>query len=188
MGKSAVLAMFKELGAFTVDADRVVAGLLEEREVLERLRGVLGGGAFDSEGRLMKKKVSEMIFSDPGLRRRVEDVLHPLVFERVDEAVRASGAEVAVVEAPVVFERGHDRRFHRTVTVYTDEETAIRRLGESGVEREEAGRRLACQMPVMEKASRSDFAIDNSGTPGETRARVREVYEALRAEAARLKG
>ncbi|GAB4390760.1 MAG: dephospho-CoA kinase [Thermodesulfovibrionales bacterium] len=185
MGKSAVLEMFARLGAFTVDADRVVAGLLAEKAVLERLRLVLGDGAFDREGRIIKERVSEMIFSDPALRRRVEDVLHPLVFERVDEAVRVSGAQVAVVEAPVIFERGHEGRFHRTITVYTDEETAMRRLARSGVSREEARRRLACQMPAGQKAARSDFAIDNSGTPEETMARVREIYGALRAEAAR---
>lgn len=185
MGKTTVLGMFEELGAFTVDADEIVHDLLEEGAVLERLRPVLGEDAFDSEGRLIKEKVSNKVFADEGLRRAMEDVLHPLVFERVDRLAAGAKAEVVVVEATLIFERGHEGRFDKTITVYTDEETALARLDATGIPREEGVRRLASQMPIAEKTRRSDFAIDNSGTPEETRAKVRRVYRALEQEAAK---
>ena len=183
MGKTTVLGMFRELGAFTVDADEIVRGLLEEEAVLERLRPLLGDDAFDAGGRLLKGKASEKVFGDEGVRRAVEDVLHPLVFERVEALLEGAEADIAVVEAPVIFERGHEGRFDRTITVYTDEETALARLDAMGVPREESLRRLGSQMPIEEKTKRADFAIDNSGTAEETMAKVRRVYRALLEEA-----
>jgi dephospho-CoA kinase len=184
MGKTTVLGMFGELGAFTVNADEIVRDLLAEEAVLKRLRPLLGDDAFDTEGRLAKAKASEKVFGDASVRRAVEDVLHPLVFERVEGLLEGAEAEIAVVEAPVIFERGHEGRFDRTITVYTDEETALARLDAMGVPREESLRRLGSQMPIEEKTKRADFAIDNSGTAEETRAKVRRVYRALQEEAA----
>lgn len=179
MGKTFVLEAFRELGAFTLNADAVVSGLLEDEAVLERLREVLGDRAFEEGGRLDRKRVSEMIFGDEALRRSVEDVLHPLVFERIEEAMRGVKADVAVIEVPVVFERGYEGRFAKTIAVYTDEATALGRLEEAGIGREEALLRLRSQMPIEEKVKRADFAIDNGGTREQTKKQVRDIYGKL---------
>jgi dephospho-CoA kinase len=183
MGKSSVLSMFGELGALTVDSDEVVRSLLGERGVLDRLRQVLGEAAFDSHGRIVRQKVSDMIFTDPARRRAVEDILHPLVFERVDAILNGARPELAVVEAPLIFERGYEGRFDKTVVVYTSEETALKRLLKAGATRQDALRRLSCQMPAVEKVKRADFAVDNGGTREETRDQVREIFEKLKKEA-----
>lgn len=183
MGKSSVLAMFRELGAFTVDSDEVVRSLLGEGQVLERLRQVLGDAAFDSRGQIVRQKVSDMIFSDPARRRAVEDILHPLVFERVEDILNEERPEMAVVEAPLIFERGYEGRFHKTVVVYTSEQTALKRLLKAGVTRQDALRRLSCQMPAAEKVKRADFAVDNGGAWEETRDQVREIFEKLKRQA-----
>jgi dephospho-CoA kinase len=179
MGKTFVLEAFGELGAFTMNADTLVSDLLEDRAVLKKLREVLGDRAFEKGGRLNKKRVSDMIFGDEALRRSVEDVLHPLVFGKIEEALRGVKADVAIIELPVVFERGYEGRFARTIAVYTDEATALRRLEEAGIERAEALRRLRCQMPIGEKVKRADFAIDNGGTIEQTKTQVRGIYQKL---------
>jgi dephospho-CoA kinase len=179
MGKTFVLEAFRELGAFTLNADAVVSGLLEDKAVLEKLRGVLGERAFAEGGRLDRKRVSDMIFGDDALRRSVEDILHPLVFKRIEEALRGVKAALAVIEVPVVFERGYEGRFARTIAVYTDEATALRRLKEAGIGREEALLRLRSQMPIEEKVKRADFAIDNGGTMEQTKKQVRDIYGKL---------
>jgi dephospho-CoA kinase len=183
MGKSLVLDTFRELGAFTVDADDIVHDLLEEKPVLEKLRPVLGDDVFDPEGGLDREKVAEKIFRDEGLRRSMEDVLHPIVFDRVEGMIREASPEVAVVEATLIFERGHEGRFDRVVTVYTDPDIAIARLEEVGISREEAAKRLMSQMPIEEKVERANYSIDNSGTPEETRTKTRLIYKVLLSEA-----
>ncbi len=183
MGKTFVLDILKALGAHTINADEIVGELLEEEPVLQRLRATLGDEVFDSGGKLLKDRVAEKIFNDEGLRIAVEDILHPLVFERIGRKLEGAKADIAVVEAPVIFERGYEGRFAKTITVYTDEETALRRLEASGIGRDDAIRRLRSQMPVEEKARRSDYAIDNSGPPEAARAKVEEIYRDLVKEA-----
>ncbi len=179
MGKTLVLRAFRELGAYTIDADSVVRELLEQRPVVEKLKALMGPEVVDSGGRLLRDRMADAIFEDEAMRIAVEDVLHPLVFEKIEERLKGVDADVVVVEAVVIFERGHEGRFDKVITVYTDELTALQRLEAAGVEKEEAIRRLASQMPVQEKLQRSDFSIDNSGTPEATRKRVEKVYKAL---------
>lgn len=179
-GKSAVLDVFGKLGALTIDADKIVDGLLDEKPVLEKLRTLFGDEVFGSGGGLLREKAAEIIFADSALRRKLEDVLHPLVFERIEEALKNEDAAIAVIEAALIFERGYEGRFDRIITVYTDDETVLGRLEKAGIKRDDALMRLSSQMAAGEKAKRADYAIDNGGTPEETERQVREIYEKLK--------
>ena len=185
MGKSAVLQMFRELGAVTIDADWVVGQLLKEKKVLSQIEKLLGACVLDKKGKLDKKKVSEKIFNSKPLRLKLEDLLHPLVFERIDEFIKGyrDGKKIIIVEAPLIFERGYEGRFDKTITVFTNETTAINRLFMVGITPRMASERLKCQLPIKEKIKRADFSIDNSGFPEKTRAKVEAVYKQLLQEA-----
>lgn len=178
-GKSLVLNAFKELGARTIDADSVVGELLKDKAVQEQLKHVLGNDAFDEHGKLIKHKVSEMIFRDESLRLSVEDILHPQVMKKIQEVIDRAGEDMLVVEAALIFERNYQDMYFKTIAVYADEETALRRLEKKGVRRDEALKRILCQMPSEEKVKLSDFSIDNNGSVENTRRQVREIYERL---------
>lgn len=192
MGKSAALNLFRELGAFTINADEIVAGLLTEQPVLDTVRGIFGDGVFDEDGRLLKDRAASIVFSDGEKKKALEALIHPLVFQRVDELIEetrrkiqdVAGADadagVVVIEAPLLFEGGHEKRFDKTVTVYSEETLAIDRLEREGVARKDAALRIRSQMPIQEKIRRSDFIIENNGTPEELKRRIRQVYEALK--------
>lgn len=179
MGKSAVLETFKKLGAYTIDADDLVAELFEDPAVLKRMRQVLGDEVFGPDGALLRDAVAEKIFRDESLRLTIEDILHPMVFERLDTILQGVEAEVAVVEVTLIFERSYEDRFDKTITVFTDEQTAIERLEAEGVARDDSMKRLLCQMPAEDKAARSNFSIDNNGTPEETRAQATGIFNTL---------
>ena len=181
MGKSTVLHIFAKLGAVTRDSDEIVRTVLEEEDVLKRIRRLLGGGVFYKNGRLNKKKVARVIFESDALRQSLEDILHPLVFEKVHSlADGLKGTEkIVVVEVPLLFEREYENRFDRTITVYTEEKVALYRLGKKGIKRQEAMARLKSQLPIKEKMQRADFVIDNNGTFEETTEQVRRIYEEL---------
>lgn len=178
MGKSAVLSMFESLGATVIDSDRVVDRLLKRPDVLAQVRKALGDSVFDGEGRLDKKKTADVVFDDSGKRLLLEGILHPLVFEEVERIAGGSRGPV-IVEAALIFEGGYEGRFDKTITVYTDEETAIKRLQSAGVAREDAIKRLSSQMRIEEKIGRSDYSIDNGGNPEETLKQVRRIYGEL---------
>ncbi|KAF0145362.1 MAG: dephospho-CoA kinase [Nitrospirae bacterium] len=188
MGKSAVLSMFRELGAVTIDADWVVQQLLKEKPVLKKIKTLFGAGVFDKKGDLDKSKIAQRIFRNKSLRLKLEDLLHPLVFERIDDFFRKTrnGRKVFIVEAPLIFERGYEGRFDKMITVSTGETTAINRLSMHGIQPKEVIERLKCQLPIKEKIRRSDYQIDNSGLPEKTKKQVEAVYKKL-IEDARIK-
>lgn len=182
MGKSQALGAFTREGAFTVNSDLVVAELLARPDVMENVKFILGSGVSDESGELDKRAVADIIFNDDDLRGAYEGIIHPLVFDRVNELIAASGVEIAVVEVPMLFENGYESRFDRTITVYADENVALDRLDVAGMDREDAVRRLMCQMPISDKISRSDYTIDNNGAPEEMVPRVHQIYRALVAQ------
>src|SRR4030042_2087929 len=170
MGKSTILTMFKKLGAIIIDTDRIVDSLLKETEVLKNIRGLLGDTVFGKNGSLNKKKVADLIFTNKALRHSLENILHPLVFERIDLILDKTNSKdrIIIIEAPLLYESGYKDRFNRTVTVHTKEETALSRLENDGIKKEDAILRLKSQLPIEEKVKQSDFVIDNNGTFEET--------------------
>lgn len=188
MGKSTVLEMFRKLGAITVGVDGIVNKLLNDASVLERMRKVLGGSVFSADGSLDRAKVASIIFKDKGRKDDVEEILHPLVFERIEDLLdeldsSETEEKIVIIEIPLLFEKGYASRFQRTITVYTDEETALQRLGERGINRDDAKIRMDVQMPIQEKIRQADFTIDNNGTQEETEKQVRALYNRLIDEA-----
>ena len=185
MGKSFVLSLFQRLGAVVLDADEIVRSLLSERKIVEEIRALFGETVLSENGKVNKDSLAELVFRNDTLRHSLEEILHPQVFERIDSFLAAHGKKgmVVIVEVPLLFEREYENRFDRTVTVFTDDETALQRLEAKGIEREKASLRLKTQLPVEEKKRRADFLIDNRGTPQETEAQVKTLYKTLQEEA-----
>jgi dephospho-CoA kinase len=185
MGKTSVLKMFGNLGARTLDADRIVEELLSEKAVISKLSIVLGRRVESGRDAVDRVEVARIIFRDSRLRHKVEDILHPMVFERMEELLgrQWKGDPVCIVEVPVLFERGYEKKFHRTIAVYTEQEIALARLGEKGVRAEHALLRYNAQIPVDEKIKMADFTIDNNGSLEVTREQVVRIYQRLVQEA-----
>jgi dephospho-CoA kinase len=185
MGKSTVLSMFKKLNVITLDADGIVESLLIGKDVLKKIRGLFGEKVFYKNGSLNKKKLADLVFKDDVLRHALEDILHPLVFERIKIFLDKINDKdkVIIIAVPLLYERGYEDRFDRTITVYSKEETALNRLEKDGITRKEALLRLKAQLPINEKIKRSDFVTDNNGTIEETMAQVKIICKKLLKEA-----
>jgi len=185
MGKSTVLSMFAKLGVDTVDADRIVDSLLKKKEILKKIKQLLGAKVFNKNGSLNKKKVADIVFKNNSLRHSLEDILHPLVFKKIKEFSNKIDTKdkILIVAAPLIFERGYEERFDRTIVVYTREDATLNRLKKNGIPREEVLLRLKAQLPIEEKMRKADFIIDNNGTAEETMAEVEMIYKKLITEA-----
>jgi dephospho-CoA kinase len=181
MGKSSVLSAFRDLGAVTLDSDRVVELLLKEAWVVEKVRGLLGGDVMRPDGTLDKKAVAGKVFRDRELKKKLEGFIHPLVFEKVNDFIGRikDRNRIVIVEVPLLFEGNYQKYFSKVITVCTTEGTAVERLERSGVAREEALARLRNQLPIEDKKAAADYVIDNSGSKEETRRQVEEVYGLL---------
>lgn len=181
-GKTLVLNIFERLGAYTISSDEIVRELLKDPGVLKEVEKIAGSQVFEEVGGrpiLDKKKLAEIIFSDPEKRKKLENMLHPLVMKRIRKDLKGLKRKIAVIEVPLLFEGGYQADFDKTITVYLNQETALKRLKEKGISREDALLRLRSQMPISEKARRADFVIKNEGTPEETERQVEKIYREL---------
>jgi dephospho-CoA kinase len=181
MGKSTVLSMFKDLGVATVDTDKLVESLFIEKKVLVKIKKLLSDRVFYKNGNLDKKKVAEIVFKDASLRYSLEDILHPLVFERIKDFTNQMNVSdrLLIIAVPLVYERGYENRFDRTIVVYTKEEVALNRLKKNGIPKKDALLRLKAQLPIENKMKKADFLIDNNSTLKETVAQVKKIYKKL---------
>lgn len=182
MGKSTVAEFFKKLGAQVINADKVVGSLLDEPNVVEEIERLFGKEVLIN-GKVNKKCIANIVFENPLMRIYLENIIHPKVFEKIDEIIKnlpkRGDPTIVVVEAPIIFERGYQNKFDVIITVFTSEEIAIERLGKKGVSKEEAIRRLKNQFPIEMKKSKSDYIIDNSGSLEETALQVEAIFQKL---------
>lgn len=190
MGKSSVAALFAECGAYTLDSDAIVAELQQKKTVIERIKRLLGSEVLHADRSLNKRMVADIIFHDQTARKKIEALLHPLVFQAVEASIKKLKADnrVIIVEVPLLFEGGFQKQFDRTITVYTNQKTSLARLRKAGVSRRDALARLHSQMAIRDKKRRADYVIDNNGTRQQTRAQVRKIYRDLIAYKAQLTG
>ncbi len=183
-GKSTVLKLFEELGATVLSADSIVHDLLKRADVRDSIVEMFGPDIL-VKGEIDRKKLSEKVFPDEAKRRKLEKLLHPLVFETIEQKYKKSANPtsnteiIMVVEIPLLFETGFDKGVDAVVVVRTDADVVRERLRRKGFSDEEIRIRTAAQFPVDEKVSRADYVIDNSGSPEDTERQVRAVWEDL---------
>ncbi len=184
-GKSTVAAMFRELGAQIIDADRVGHELLlpsspAHREVV----AAFGKEILNPAGEIERRRLGSLVFADPAKLQQLNRILHPRIIERVDRLAAEYGVQdphtVILVDAALIYETGIGGRFVKMIVAWCRPEQQIERLmAKTGVSREEAEQRIASQMPVEEKRRRADLVIDCSGSLEETRRQVERLYPTL---------
>lgn len=130
-------------------------------------------------GRLSRSKVARVVFRMAGKRRELERLVHPYVFRRISEKLKGMRRGVAVVEVPLLFESGYDRRCTRTIVVKADASQVAARLRRKGFTRGEVEARWYAQMPLARKAAKADEVINNSDGLGRTRAQVGRIWKKL---------
>lgn len=177
MGKSTVARLFREKGASVLDSDRIAHEVfLESSPLYPKIRSLFRGIPEAPD----RKKIAAVVFRDSKKRRALESVIHPYVFERIEEETAKSRGPVMIVEVPLLFESGFDRRCDRKIVVECDRERVFERLGRKGVRPAEIQRRWKAQGPVPEKIGRADYLIDNSKSLAATRRQVSRIWKELK--------
>jgi dephospho-CoA kinase len=184
-GKSYVLDRFRQLGAACLDADELAhgataAGTEASRKIAERF----GGEMLDSTGAVDRRKLGPVVFADAAARRDLEAIVHPAVYRAIAAGLRAfelTGARLAIVDIPLLYESAGELRFDRVVATLCSPETQLARLMARGLSETAARQRLDAQIPAEEKASRADVVVRTDGTFADTDAQVEAIWRQLTA-------
>ncbi len=163
MGKSTTAKLFTEAGVPVYDADAAVHKIYEG-EAAPAIESAFPGTTVD--GRVDRAKLSAKVVHDPAAIKQLEQIVHPMLGASrkkfLDEAER-SGAPVVVMDIPLLFETGGEKRVDAVVVVSTDPVSQRERILARGTMTNEAlDAILARQLPDAEKRKRADFVVDTS--------------------------
>lgn len=184
-GKSTVAELLVRRGAILIDADRLAREVVEPGSpTLEEVVRQFGQAVLKEDGSLDRKRLGEIVFTNPGLRKRLEGILHPpirqIIKERMADAEQSHPGRLVVVDIPLLYESGMEHLVSEIMVVYIPKELQLERLiNRDLLTREQAEQRLNAQMPIEDKKLLADIVIDNSGGIEQTE---RQVDEFLRSK------
>lgn len=184
-GKSTVDRMLVELGAHLVDTDQLARRVVEPGSpALAEIAQAFGPEMIAADGNLDRTRMRALAFGDERARDRLNAIVHPRINQMVAaELARLAGDDpqgVAIVDVPLLFETGGEKRFDCTVLVYVPEPVQLRRLmARDHCGAQAAQEALKAQMPLENKKKKADFLVDNSGGLDETLKQVQRLWQDL---------
>lgn len=181
-GKSTVAAMLGELGAIVIDADVLAREVVEPGTPgLAAVVEEFGAELLTPEGGLDRAAMGTLVFADEQARKRLEAIVHPLVFERIVEIEAAAGPDDVVVhDIPLLAESGRADTFDAVVVVDTSPEAQVERMvRDRAWTREDAQSRIAAQATREDRLAIATHVVDNTGHLSDLHARVEEIWAEL---------
>jgi dephospho-CoA kinase len=183
MGKSTTANLFAEAGVPVYDADAAVHRLYEG-EAVAAIEAAFPGTTVN--GKVDRNRLSARVVHDAAAMKKLEEIVHPMLGasrQKFLQDAEHSGAPVAVVDVPLLFETGGEKHVDTVVVVTTSAELQRERiLTRPNMTEEKLAAILARQMPDAEKRKRAHFVVDTSHGLDPVRARIRDIL----AEAAKM--
>ncbi|MFC1459015.1 dephospho-CoA kinase [Microvirga arabica] len=178
MGKSATADLFRQLGVPVHDADATVHRLYRGRAaplIEKAFPGTVADGTVD------RAKLGAAVLNSPERLKELEAIVHPLVREEEEDFLaRVSALPIAVLDIPLLFETGGDRRCDATLVVTAPASVQRERvLARPGMTAEKFSAILAKQMPDADKRARAHFLVDTSRGFASAEAQVRSIVVCL---------
>jgi len=184
-GKSTVSKILAQAGTHVIDADKIAHEVVMPKQLAwEKIVTHFGISVILENGQLDRAALGTKAFSNPAERKWLEELIHPLVREAIDKEIQVCHTEengIVVLDIPLLYETGWDTLADETWVVSVDKTTQLNRL----VQRDrlslvQAQKRIASQMPLIEKVKRADYVIDNTFDLAKTREQVLKRWNQIR--------
>ncbi len=179
-GKSTVAQFFAELGALVIDADQLARMAIERgsdgfADVMLRF-----GDEIIVNGDINRKKLAEIVFSDPQARKDLEAIIHPRVQALFAEAVADLDIDdILIYEIPLLVETGAAAKFDYIITVESDIELRKARLLKKGLYISQIEKRMASQVTPEAREAIADKVIRNDGDEDSLLRQVENLWEGV---------
>jgi dephospho-CoA kinase len=160
-GKSSVATIFKSYGFNIIDADMVAHKVLDDNYI--KISDIFGK-EYVLDNRVDRKRLGTLIFSNKDAKKRLENLLHPLIFKEIERLSieRDRLQKVYIIDIPLFFETNR-YPISKVIVVYTPKEIQLQRLiDRDKLSKEEALKRINSQIDIEEKKIRATYLIDNS--------------------------
>ncbi|MBR6793949.1 MAG: dephospho-CoA kinase [Clostridia bacterium] len=162
-GKSTVATIFKEHGFYHLDCDRLVhEEVYRDPEVLSAIAAAFGADLL-CEGTLNRPALRARTMGKPEALKKLNDTVMPFILQHIERKLEKHKAEPIILDAPLLFESGLDRKCDKVLSVITDREEALHRIMErDGLSRTDAEKRLSSQPPAEFYIKKSDYVLENN--------------------------
>ena len=184
-GKSTVTDYLIARGFPVLDADKIAREIvLPGSEMLIQLTSVFGKAILMQDGSLDRKKLGDIVFSDPEKKKTLDGLMHTrileLIHDRILEYREETVHKLIFIDAPLLFETGLDKSVSETWVIDVDEETRIKRIMErDGLKREDIAMRISNQMTRDEKNKRADVILDNTGNQEDLYQQIEQLLQKI---------
>lgn len=185
-GKTAVLRLFAEKGAYCIDSDCIVHKLLTEKEILDRVVEVFTTDMLDAHKKIDRRRLADAAFRDRDTLNRLTNIIYPALRERIESFyTHASNkahhhiSDIFAVEVPLVFEAGWESLFDRIIVVESALSIRLARCQKKHMTTEEVMRRMQYQLTDERRRGKADYVIHNDGDLHELEKQVEDLYQTL---------
>jgi dephospho-CoA kinase len=183
-GKSTVSQFLAELGAVILDADEIGHEAFKpDTEIWRQVVAAFGRQILTPDGNIDRKKLGNIVFSNPESLSRLNQIMHPRMYALVKaqlEEYRRQGVGVVVLEAPLLLEAGWTSLVDEVWVTIAPEATVLKRLEErTGLSQAESLTRLRSQLPSEERVRQADVVINTDCDLDELKSKVKELGQRL---------
>ncbi|MBD3789538.1 MAG: dephospho-CoA kinase [Campylobacterales bacterium] len=177
-GKSSATIILSLYGFRFIDADKIAHQILDEQSFAI---GEMFGKELVYEGKVDRKALGKIVFSDPVKRKELEAFLHPLIYEEIEcqALIQEEFRKPYIIDIPLFFE-GERYPIEKSLVIYTPKEEQLKRLmRRDGYDEAEARKRIDLQMDIELKRQKATYVIDNSGDLKQLQHECERVKEAI---------
>ncbi len=165
-GKSSAANSFRKLGVDIIDADKISHQIVEPKEKgWKAIKKSFGNDFFGKDGKLLRKKLGGLIFSDAEQREKLESLLHPLIRKEIQSQLKQSQSDYAILDIPLYSEHSDNYQADRILVIDIPKSLQISRLVQRDeITKKEAHNILNAQTSRTKRLELADDIIDNTGT------------------------
>ena len=184
-GKSTVSSLFNDWGAYIFNADSVAKEILNYNNTAQgEVIAEFGTDVLDKYGKIEKSKLARIAFQDENHQLRLNTIIHPYVFRKIDssfnEVLERGKHDIFCVDAALIYESGADTHMDYVIVVTSYLRLRTERVMERGdLTRDEFLRRLELQWPDEDKVSMADYVIHNNGTQEDLFTESKKIYDLI---------
>lgn len=173
-GKSQVEKILEDMGYVVYDSDKIA------HEILESITDFYGFDVF-TNGKIDRKKLSTLVFGNPDLKKKLEEITHPKIKSKILEIFEQNKNEKFVfVSVPLLYEAGFEDIFDKVIFISVDKSTQLKRLiARNNFSEEEALLRINSQLCEEKKLQKADFVIENNSTIEELKAKTEQIINLI---------
>ncbi len=182
-GKTTVEQMLKNLGFLVFDSDEISHNITNyDKNIISKIIAEFNGFDISENGKIIRKKLSKIVFDSPALLKKLEDIIHPEVKNKIIDIFNNNKSEnVVFVSVPLLFEKGFEKLFDKVIFISANDNLRFKRLKlRSGYDDEHAKKRLNSQWNQELKIKYADYVLANNSDIESLEIQLKEVLKQLK--------